>query len=73
LLVCNLEVSLTSCGLPNLAIIPPVIIAIANLVKWKAPNPISNKYVAFAKNLGFISIDEAELPTILNAVIMFYL
>jgi len=59
--------------LPNLAITRPVSIANASLVRWNAPKPIKSRYAAFEINFGFISIDDAELPAMLKAVMMFYL
>ncbi len=51
----------------------PVAKAIAILEKWKAPNAINMKYADFAKNFGFINTPCAEVPTMLKAVMMFYL
>lgn len=68
-----LDVSRTNYGLPNLAKIIVVVRAIASLVKWKAPKPISSKYAALPKNLGFINTDCALELNMLNAVTIFYL
>jgi hypothetical protein len=44
-----------------------------NLVKWNAPKAMSMKYADLTRNLGFMSMEEMELPAMLNVVMIFYL
>jgi len=73
LLLYSLDVSRTSYGFPNLERISPVIKPIVSFVKWNVLKPMNRSQAVLVRNFGFIIIEDTPLPSMLKAVMIFYL